>query len=1727
MANKLLQQLVQKRVLSKTKASLKAATPVVEDPTLQTWIKEVSSTVKEIASTGVRKNDLVKAGIATISNGELQNALQPDEEINLTVPDAVINLEASGAYSSITLTWETRPSKYFGMNIIYRSEIDDFGTATQIGSTMGDVYTDYVGNNIKAYYWVRTVSSFGVEGKLAPSVSAETAIDVAYVMEQITGQINASHLNELLQSDLEAIHQLQADLVAEAQARIADILQKATELNNLADLLSKEAEAKVGAVTADLNQKAADLNNRVTDVKTEVTEMIESVDDKVDSLGTAIQTDIDALDDGLTQEIQKRIDGDSTITTALNAYKQSNDNAVAVVLEKAETAISANSATASDVTALQTRMTTAEGSIANKADATAFNLLSTEVTKVKNDVRVNSSDITSLTANLETVTDTADTALSTASSAKTTAESAVTKNTALSQRVDSLAAAITDLGEGAETNVDVYAFNALKAEVTSQGGDIDANTQNITSIGSRLTTAEGKVTGNTTAINNLKTTQTTQGNTITQAVEDITALENSIETIESNVSKKADATTVTSLSNQVTEQAGKIKTTSDSLTQLTNKVGVVEGNLAKKVDSTALVNYYTKTEVEDKALTTAAGEVSKYDATLEIGGTNLQENADFKSTSLNRWTGVYGNVTKVAGGIQYKGTSVNGAARFHKTLVGVEVDKTYTLSVWAKSPVPLEFRSPVDATAVKATRPEIHDPTVFQKYTYTFVPSVVTGAVLRAYIPNIALTDVVIISKEKLELGSKGTDWSPSPSDVQSSLDANATAIQTTNTEVGKVADKTTANSNAITGLTSRLGTVEGQVSTKAEASALQNYYTKSEADTKATTIAAGEVSKYDASLIIGGTNLIPNSDFTDGYVVAVSSNRLSQYTNNSVAGTPIIRAESTASANLGVIPPSKYRTVKVEAGKQYTISMLFASSSGALNYLYLMNPSDTANQSIPYAGSVSTDPAKPTRVTITFTPNKSSDGSFIMVANRVQPVGAWLEVSELQLEEGTKATSWKPSFKDTQQALDANATAIVNTNAEVTRVDGRVTATNSSVTALTGRVSRVEGDVATKADVSAVNALTTRVGNVEGGLATQASNTTRLTASLDAKNGASLIPDYYMANHEEWESHYGYDLSSQFTTTAQGNIGRNIFFKRNAPTPSPNNNWNYSKTRLPNNKKYKLSMLVRGAVGAEGSHYFTGRTFDAQGNAISYLSYGVTSQAPANGAWRLVTAVIDWTSNEARSIAFGFAVGHTGDSSKGWWMVQGFSVQEVITADVIDDSVATSAALSSTNTEVTRINGVVKGHTEDLKSLTSTISGKADSSALSALTTRVSDEEKKSSSQAISITDLTASLSDTDKIAKNALPQVTGGSNFKSFKDVLSYYLATSSNANNIVIETPITFNARMFKIMISGFNYVNTKSVLECSVSGYAYSGTSFVNTSATDLGTFSTRIRLGVKDGKVCVILSPKGTNWSYPQFSVSANIGHTTPPDSWKDGWSAVIKTEAELATYGVTAIVEPSILDVSGEIQASAGAVSTLDAKVDEVDGRVTSQASQITTLTTDNNNNKNALSIQAKVLNGVKASYMVKMETNGVIGGFGMVQETGALGNVTTSFGVNADTFFIGSPSSKKKPFAVLGSSGSINGVTVPAGTYIDTAYIPDGTITNAKIGNLSADKITAGNIAADRMKANIVAAAQGQFTTLSALSAKIGVLRTATSGARTEIKDNLIEVYDSSGKLRVRLGVW
>ena len=86
----------------------------------------------------------------------------------------------------------------------------------------------------------------------------------------------------------------------------------------------------------------------------------------------------------------------------------------------------------------------------------------------------------------------------------------------------------------------------------------------------------------------------------------------------------------------------------------------------------------------------------------------------------------------------------------------------------------------------------------------------------------------------------------------------------------------------------------------------------------------------------------------------------------------------------------------------------------------------------------------------------------------------------------------------------------------------------------------------------------------------------------------------------------------------------------------------------------------------------------------------------------------------------------------------------------------------------------------------------------------------------------------------------------------------------------------------------------------------------------------------------------------------------------------------------------------------------------------------------------------------------------------------------------------------------------------------------PAGTRIDGKLLHVTGDALFDKNIITKGMiQAGAVTADKMQVDSLSSITATIGTLRTKTSGARVEISDNLIEVYDDDNQLRVRLGVW
>ena len=182
----------------------------------------------------------------------------------------------------------------------------------------------------------------------------------------------------------------------------------------------------------------------------------------------------------------------------------------------------------------------------------------------------------------------------------------------------------------------------------------------------------------------------------------------------------------------------------------------------------------------------------------------------------------------------------------------------------------------------------------------------------------------------------------------------------------------------------------------------------------------------------------------------------------------------------------------------------------------------------------------------------------------------------------------------------------------------------------------------------------------------------------------------------------------------------------------------------------------------------------------------------------------------------------------------------------------------------------------------------------------------------------------------------------------------------------------------------------------------------------------------------------------------------------------------------------------------------------------TALSSQITTVSSATTTNTAAIqsevTTRASETGSLFAKYTVKVDVNGYVSGFGLASV--ANNGVTVSdFIIRADRFSVASPSGPGLtpiiPFVVNTTTQTINGVSVPAGVYMDAAFIKNGTITNAKIGNaaiddakianLSAGKITAGFISADRIQAGSIDA---KIATLDAAVIGTGVINDARIGS-------------------------
>ncbi|MGN7625661.1 TipJ family phage tail tip protein, partial [Acinetobacter baumannii] len=143
-------------------------------------------------------------------------------------------------------------------------------------------------------------------------------------------------------------------------------------------------------------------------------------------------------------------------------------------------------------------------------------------------------------------------------------------------------------------------------------------------------------------------------------------------------------------------------------------------------------------------------------------------------------------------------------------------------------------------------------------------------------------------------------------------------------------------------------------------------------------------------------------------------------------------------------------------------------------------------------------------------------------------------------------------------------------------------------------------------------------------------------------------------------------------------------------------------------------------------------------------------------------------------------------------------------------------------------------------------------------------------------------------------------------------------------------------------------------------------------------------------------------------------------------------------------------------KAEASALSSLDSKVSVIDGKVSTQASSITTLQTTVGGHTSAIQQVTESVDGVKAQQFLKMDVNGHVAGHGSMND-----GTTSTFIFNYDTIQFGAPAgvdgvAPKPIMSLLNNPLTLpNGTVIPRGLYVDSG----------SFGYINANRIWADNL--------------------------------------------------------------
>lgn len=600
---------------------------------------------------------------------------------------------------------------------------------------------------------------------------------------------------------------------------------------------------------------------------------------------------------------------------------------------------------------------------------------------------------------------------------------------------------------------------------------------------------------------------------------------------------------------------------------------------------------------------------------------------------------------------------------------------------------------------------------------------------------------------------------------TESGVAANSNAITGLQSTVSQQEDKLTSQGLSLTKLTNDLSATNANVSKKADASALQTLQnTVTQQGGTLTTQGSAIVSLENSlnALDVGGANQIPDS----GSLIRYGNVSTDKYNGNGVMAFTL----KAGAAYRDLISINLSAPVD---GTEYVLSFYAkAAINGQKVRSHFYSPNST-KKAVSSQGNTFTNSDGLCDFTLTTEWQRywvkwtqgAGTGSKKLIVARIQQgsTDQTVYLSSPKFERGNVPTAWSEAPED-----NASAAAVSALTSRVDSAEGVLTSQGQLLTSLQNGLTTADQTIGKKADSSAVNTLTNRVSQVENTLTTQSESITSLSGSISTLRNQVSNP-WFDGSLESYADGQQISGSVAIVTTAQKfNGSRSLRLRREA-----NNGGNSDKqigpwSSIRENAVYSVELWAmmpadqspstgwQTIVGIQGQNAAGQNSWQG---AVTITESGLgergkwvkfSGKARMNGTGR--TRGVVWISTR----------GATGSGTPGYDLY----IDDIVITDITDAQTAldvadaSTTAVSGLTTRVTNAETKITAHSQQITSLQSSLSGKADAGAVNTLSSRVTSAEGKIESTASGLTSLNStvgSLSSTVQAQGQTLSDTNG----------------------------------------------------------------------------------------------------------------------------------------------------------------------------------------------------------------------------------------------------------------------------------------------------------------------------------------------------------------------------------